>query len=184
MLEEYQGINLFSYKLKKYIYILLILTDLLFAILFVISSFAPVSIIIALIGVNSMFGIITLTINFLPQYNNDFREIKKIGQKIKANIIDTGFTCHGRENYQYFYITVLYNEIKINVYRMKENKEYKILRVLLDSQYYPVMKQVKIPVDIYVYKDKIYVDIESVDLTKMSGYEEAQKTVESIYNEE
>ncbi len=40
---------------------------------------------------------------------------------------------------------------------------------------------VKIPIDIYGYKDKIYADLESVDLSKLSGYEEAKKFIENIY---
>lgn len=105
-----------------------------------------------------------LTINFSPQYNKDYRKIRDIGVKNKGYIIDTGFTCHGRISYKYFYITVLYNKKTIKVYRIKDNKQYKILKILLNSEDYPVTNSVKIPIDIYGYKDKIYADLESVDL--------------------
>lgn len=184
MLQEYEGRNLLSYKYKKYILIILILIDLLCVILGVIFNAILFTIILVIFTIDSILVILILTINSFPQYNKDYKIIKKIGKKMKSNIIDIGFTCHGRSWSKYFYITVLYDEKTVKIYRMKENKEYRILRVLLDQQDYPVIKRIQIPIDIYVYKNKIYADLESVDLSKISGYEEAKKIVKSTYYEE
>lgn len=183
MLQEYEGRNLLSYKFKKYILIILILIDLLCVILGVIFNAILFTIILVIFTIDSILVILILTINSFPQYNKDYKIIKKIGKKMKSHIIDIGFTCHGRTCSKYFYITVLYDEKTIKIYRMKENKEYRILRVLLDQQDYPVIKRIQIPIDIYVYKNKIYADLESVDLSKISGYEEAKKIVKSTYYE-
>ena len=43
---------------------------------------------------------------------------------------------------------------------------------------YPVRKMVEVPMDVYIYKNKIYADLESVDLTKMEGYDELKKDCE------
>lgn len=67
----------------------------------------------------------------------------------------------------------------MNIYRLKDNNAYKILKVLLDMQSYPINKIVKIPVDVYRYKNKIYVDFENLDLSKIDGFEEAKKVVEN-----
>ena len=50
--------------------------------------------------------------------------------------------------------------------------------MLLDS--YPVKEQKKIPIDLYVHKNKVYADLETVDLSKVEGYEEAVKLVEDM----
>lgn len=182
MLEEVEDINFFSHKLKRYLYIILFAIDIIFLISYI--TVDPIDKMITVIfafGCNSLLGITILTINFSPQYNKDYRKIRDIGTKNKGYIIDTGFTCHGRISYKYFYITVLYNKKTIKVYRIKDNKQYKILKILLNSEDYPVTNYVKIPIDIYGYKDKIYADLESVDLSKLSGYEEAKKFIENIY---
>ena len=57
---------------------------------------------------------------------------------------------------------------------------YKILTSLLkDFSSYPIQKVVKIPIDVYTYKNKIYADFENVDLSKIEDFEEAKKIVES-----
>lgn len=180
MLEEVEGINLFSYKLNKYLFIILFVLYILFLIMcFNLELADRIANIFLFLGLNVFSVAIILTINFFPQYNKDFKEIKDIGEKVKAYIVDTGFTCHGRVHFRYFYITVLYNKKIKKVYGIKYNKAYKILKILLDSQQYPIINSVKIPIDINVKKNKIYADLESVDLSKIDGYEEARKVVES-----
>lgn len=63
---------------------------------------------------------------------------------------------------------------------MQDNNAYEILKLILDSHTYPVEKAVNIPVDIYIYKNKIYVDFESVKLSTLEGYEEAKNVVEKL----
>ena len=92
---------------------------------------------------------------------------------------------HGRiknENSRYnlYYITIVYKEKVKNIYQLQDNNAYKILKLILDTHTYPVEKAINIPVDIYVYKNKIYVDFESVILSSLEGYEEAKKVVEKL----
>ena len=63
-------------------------------------------------------------------------------------------------------------------YKLQDNAAYEILKLILDSYNYPVAKPVKIPVDIYVYKNKISVDFESLKLSTLEGYEEAKNVIE------
>ena len=50
----------------------------------------------------------------------------------------------------------------------------------MDTHTYPVAKPINIPVDVYVYKNKIYVDFESVKLSTLERYEEAKNVVEKL----
>ncbi len=77
-----------------------------------------------------------------------------------------------------FYIEILYDRKKYKIHKIKYNKGYRILKVILDSGNYPIKKEIEIPIDIYLYKNKIYADLDSVDLSKVEGYEEAKKIVE------
>lgn len=130
-----------------------------------------------------LFIVLALTIHFYPKNNIDNKNLKNIGKKDCAYIIDTGFSRYGAALFNFrhklFYIKIFYDGKTMNIYRLKDNNAYKILKVLLDMQSYPINKIVKIPVDVYRYKNKIYVDFENLDLSKIDGFEEAKKVVEN-----
>ena len=129
---------------------------------------------------SSMFGILALTIYFFPKNNNEYKYLKNIGKKDKAYIVGVGFSLHGRSCFKLYYIKILYNEKFINIYKLKYNNAYKILELILNSHSFPLKKAVKIPVDIYLYKNKIYADFENINLSALEGYEEAKKIIENM----
>lgn len=99
--------------------------------------------------------------------------------------IYTSIKYHGHikneiSGYNLYYITIVYNEKIKNIYKLQDNNAYKILKLILDTHTYPVAKPINIPVDVYVYKNKIYVDFESVKLSTLEGYEEAKNVVEKL----
>lgn len=111
--------------------------------------------------------------------NKDYKYLKEDDnvKKIVGNIVGVGKINDGiyRNNY---YITVEYDEFITRINFVEANKAFSILEMLLDS--YPVKEQKKIPIDLYVHKNKIYADLETVDLSKVEGYEEAEKLVEDM----
>lgn len=186
-LEEVHGINFFSYKLKKYIFILWLISSIIFLKMCITGNSGysiTVNIFVALFCITILglfLGAIILTIHWFPQYNKEYKKIKNIGEKKEAYIVDTGYTIHGRTCEKYFYIDILYKEDLKKIYRMEVNKAYKLLEVLFDSRAYPVKREIiKIPIDIYVYKNKIYADLESVCLSTVPGYDEAKKAVNEV----
>ena len=98
------------------------------------------------------------------------KKLKDIGMKVKANIIDT-YVLKAKYGVMWKYNLVISYEdnktIKINF--LKNNQAFKILELLLNS--YSIKENNNIPIDLYIYKNKFYVDLESVDLTKVKGYE-------------
>ena len=107
-------------------------------------------------------------------------KIKNKGRKIKAHIIETGTINKSRQMGIYYYIGIRYNGKNMRIY-VKNNKTFKILNLLLKP--YPIDKKIEIPVDMYIYKGNRYVDIENINLTKIEGYNEAEKIVKEIKNE-
>ncbi len=182
-LQELESNDIFTnIKLNYFLFSLWLIGMIIFTILALISSdknFIVLTLIIAF-AYSTILGIMALTIYFAPKNNKENKYLKEIGKKHTGYVINTGFSCHGRSCYKLYYITILYNEKFINVYKLKDNNAYKILTLLLNSQSYPINKVTKIPVDIYCYKNKIYADFESIKLSDFEGYEEAKKIVESI----
>lgn len=192
-LEEVDGINFLSYKFKKYFLLLLLLLNVwyIWACVKIELFDEPLVLVMNMILLNFVGGLPILMIYLFPQYNKDYKEIKKTGHRKKGYIVDNGYSVHSRgamwndrrgilEDWRkYFYIKVVYeNQVK-SIYRLKCNKAYKILELLLDSQDYPVRHVVKIPIDVYVDKKKVYADLESVDLLKIKGYGDAKKMLEN-----
>lgn len=182
-LQELESNDIFTnIKLNYFLFSLWLIGMIIFTILALISSdknFIVLTLIIAF-AYSTILGIMALTIYFAPKNNKENKYLKEIGKKHTGYVINTGFSCHGRSCYKLYYITILYNDKFINVYKLKDNNAYKILTLLLNSQSYPINKVTKIPVDIYCYKNKIYADFESIKLSDFEGYEEAKKIVESI----
>ena len=124
------------------------------------------------------------------------KEIWKNGEKYIGNIIDIGYTRKinilGRhytiEKVPYsehsishdiidYYITVQYNNSYcVDVKSIQYNKAYKILAMILNP--YPIKEKIEIPIEIYVYKNKIYADLNSLDICKLKGYEECKMLIE------
>lgn len=72
-----------------------------------------------------------------------------------------------------YFITIVYDDSKknIDITDIKNDKAYKLLSMLFDP--YPIKASIRIPIDVYIYKNKVYPDLESTDFTKIEGYEEA-----------
>ena len=105
-------------------------------------------------------------------------DIKELGEKDTAYITDIGYRSATKYNDESYYICVSYNNRKMEVGRLQNNNAYRILKLLLNP--YPIKKEVKIPVDVYVYKKSVYVDFENVELSKIKGYNEAVKIIETM----
>ena len=111
--------------------------------------------------------------------NKDYKYLKENGnvEKTLGNIVGVGKINNGiyRKNY---YIIVEYDGLITRINFLEANEAFSILEMLLDS--YPVKEQKKIPIGLYVHKNKVYADLETVDLSKVEGYEEAVKLVEDM----
>ena len=66
----------------------------------------------------------------------------------------------------------------IRVGPIKVNKAYRILKLLLE--HYSIKSSDKICIDIYEYKNLIYVDLENLKLEKNNGYVEAKDIIDSL----
>lgn len=213
ILQELQTNDIFTNKtLKRLLFIIWLIGVIIISILTITEPFLWF---IFAFAYSSIFGILTLTIYLFPKNNTEYKQLKDIGKKEQAYIIDTGFSRHGnsrgiifkrsgvsifdygkliksgnfskidsmgsdRYTYKLFYITILYNGSLKNIYKFDGNSiSYRILQVLLET--YPTKRVEKIPIDVYCYKNKIYADFESVDLTKVESFEEARKIVENTW---
>ena len=205
-LQELQTKDIFTNKtLKKAILTIWLIGVIIISILNITEPFLWF---IFAFAYSSIFGILSLTIYLFPKNNTEYKQLKDIGKKEQAYIVDTGFSRHSysmrtgvnifdilkviksgnfskidslgndRNTYKLFYITILYNGSLKNIYKFDGNSiSYRILQVLLET--YPTKRVKKIPIEVYCYKNKIYIDFESVDLTKVEGFEEARKIVEN-----
>ena len=185
-LKEIQTKYVFTNKIVKRIILFVWIAGLLvytFACIFFKSGFMPWFILA--FGYSSIFGIVSLTMFLFPKNNIEYKYLKDTGKKDLAYIVDVGFSSHGAINplvtFNLYYITVLYDNKLFNMYKFDGTSiSYKILTSLLkDVSSYPIQKVVKIPIDVYTYKNKIYADFENVDLSKIEDFEEAKKIVES-----
>lgn len=206
ILQELQTNDIFTNKtLKRALFIIWLIGVIIISILNITEPFLWF---IFAFAYSSIFGILALTIYLFPKNNTEYKQLKDIGKKEQAYIVDTGFSRHSysmrtgvnifdivkviksgnfskidslgndRNTYKLFYITILYNGSLKNIYKFDGNSiSYRILQVLLET--YPTKRVEKIPIEVYCYKNKIYIDFESVDLTKVEGFEEARKIVEN-----
>ena len=206
ILQELQTNDIFTNKtLKRALFIIWLIGVIIISILNITEPFLWF---IFAFAYSSIFGILALTIYLFPKKNTEYKQLKDIGKKEQAYIVDTGFSRHShsrrpgvnifdivkviksgdiskidsmgsdRYTYKLFYITILYNGSLKNIYKFDGNSiSYRILQVLLET--YPTKRVEKIPIEVYCYKNKIYIDFESVDLTKVEGFEEARKIVEN-----
>lgn len=133
------------------------------------------------------FGAFVFSVYSYPIINSKNKKLKAIGKKMQGYIIDAENVCmtistndflvqNSRKVFKYW-ITIRYEERNIKIYRIKDNEAYRVLKILLDLGKYPIQRAIKIPIDIYVYKNEIYADLDSVDLTVVEGFEKAKKLV-------
>lgn len=180
-LEYIQTFDILDNKITKIILFFIWLIVVVFLIIVSISS-PDISFLILLLAFaySCMFEMILLIIYLPPRNNKNYEYLKNIGEKEIAYIVDAGFTRrnsypHYNTYRRLFYITLLHEGKLVNIYKLKENNAFLILRVILDSYSYPVEKSLKIPIEIYRYNNKLYADLDSVDLSKLPGYEKAKK---------
>ena len=189
-LQEIQTKDIFTNKKVRYVLFAIWVIGVIILLIFSVNTTKSTRIILLIIafGYSCIFGILALAIWASPKNNKDYKYIKDIGKKETAYIVDTGYSRHRgflasyqvynrgfRTLYRLYYITIVYKDKVKNIYKLQNNVAYKILKLILNSHKYPVERVAKIPVDIYVYKNKIYVDFESVKLSTLDGYEEAKK---------
>ena len=140
-------------------------------------------------------GLIFQIYTMREKHNIKTKELWKNGEKKLGYIVNNGYIVqvgYGRYNRSVYkveyleyneehvivdsYISIEYDETKhIDIQSIKNNKTFKVLGMLLNP--YPVKEIIKIPIDIYVYKNKAYADLDSVDLSKIKGYDELVKEI-------
>ena len=130
-----------------------------------------------------VYGVFPFLIHFIFKKLNkksveDVKNIKEIGKKVKGKIVDIKKVKRYR-SYSYMQcLIVVFEDRSTTIYDMIENDAFSILKMLLDE--YPLKTVNTVPVDVYMYKNKVYVDLESVELSKVDGYEEAVKLLEDM----
>lgn len=131
----------------------------------------------------------------VAEENIDKRYLKENGTKVQGSIVSTGkwhrykyrhrgliFFINDAINEKNFIdincINVEYNDNIVQIDNIVDNLEYKILEELLNPKF--KKNEVKIPVDVYVKNNKCYVDLDSVDLTKVDGYKSVRNILEHM----
>ncbi len=110
--------------------------------------------------------------------NIDNAKIKEIGQKVQGEIVEVKKLKRFRSYTFSQCLIVVFDGKTTMVCDMLENEALSVLKMLLDE--YPFQTVTTVPVDVYTYKRKVFVDLESVDLSKVDGYEDAVKLVEDM----
>ncbi len=159
---------------------------LIFSIKASFSSIPFLNMVLFLIGI--LIGIIGILIYVknIKQSNNK-EEIKKLGTRVFANIIDACTIVKSTGRYSRIKVncfTVIYdnNEKTSTIEFIEDNDAYALLKMLLNP--YPIKEEIHIPIDIYIYNNEIYADLESVDFTRIKGYKECKKIIDEIYHNE
>ena len=101
-------------------------------------------------------------------------KLKEAGRKLEAEIVKVKreYSVIGRGTNRYENIIEVSYENKVKKIRcIKYNKAFYILSLLLKECE-------SVPIEIYVKKNKVYADLDSVDLTKIKGYDEMEKIAE------
>lgn len=128
----------------------------------------------------ALFPIVLLMV-FKSVTNDDatkIEKIKELGTKVQGEIIDIKKLKRAKGYSFSQCLTVIFDGRSTMVCDIVENDAFSILKMLLDE--YPFQNVKTVPVDVYTYKRNVYVDLESVDFTKVEGYEEAVKLLEDM----
>lgn len=111
----------------------------------------------------------------------NIKKIKEIGKKVEGKIVDIKKVKRPR-SYSYMQcLIVVFEDRSTTIYDIVENDAFSILKMLLDE--YPLQTVNTVPVDVYTYKNKVYVDLENVDLSKVDGYEDAVRLLEDMQDD-
>lgn len=183
-LENSTQINVIVEMRKYYLYILMIIGVIFFVyeIVVMLLGYRKVNFFIIFILICTIiFGIICILYekNITSSKNINKNKIKEIGSKEQGFIIQVGIYYTYRPKTEHNYIIIIYKEKEIKISDLKDNNAFKILKLLLDP--YPIEKNIKIPIDIYIYNNSIYAELDSVDLSKVNGYTEAKEIVNKEY---
>ena len=148
----------------------------IFAIIFLISTMVS-----GAIRTFSMFYILGALMMFLicigalylciDRLNQDYKYLKEKGDKKEGRIIGIGDINDDDSNK--YYIVVECDNRKKNIKFLERNRAFRVLWQLIT-----VFNAEEIPIDVYVEGRKMYADLESVDLSRVIGYEEAIKIEE------
>ena len=128
--------------------------------------------------VYALFPIVFCFIYKVVFKKDETSKIKEIGTKVQGEIIDIKRLKRYRSYSFTQCIKVIFDGRSTMVCDIVENDAFSILKMLLDE--YPFNNVKTVPVDVYTYKRKVFVDLDSVDLTKVEGYEEALKMLEDM----
>lgn len=184
-----------NYQKKQYnvsmsfnvvLFIVIIFQSILL-IFFIKDSFSSISFLnMMLLLMIFLIGIICILFCVINiKKGNNKAEIKELGIRVSANIIDACTIVKKTRRYNSIKVncfTVVYdNNTKTSIVEfIEDNDAYALLKMLLNP--YPIKEKIYIPIDIYLYNNEIYADLESVDFTKVKGYQECKKVIDEIYH--
>lgn len=165
---------------RKYISpILFIVFFIYFINLFIKSfSFNSMSLVFSFISIGLFLIFFSLFLIPYEKYNINYQYLKSIGKLVKGNIISTGATETGLFKNYNNYLIVEYENKTQKIKYLEDNDAFCILGILLDP--YPLKEEKSIPIDLYIFKNKIYADLDSVDLSASSNFSEALKILNQM----
>lgn len=124
-----------------------------------------------IIGATLLVLVLAITLYLCTdRLNQDYKYLKEKGTNKEGRIIGIRDVIDGVPNQ--YYIVVEYDKKRKMIKFLEKNRAYCVLWILITK-----FSASEVPIDIYVKGFKCYADLESVDLTKIDGYEEAIKLV-------
>ncbi|MBQ6992493.1 MAG: hypothetical protein IJN50_06280 [Clostridia bacterium] len=197
--------NTYNNENKTALWILIVI--LIFLIIMhipVLKMKASINIVLIFMELIVVVAIICLIYSIKKKKDIRIREVWKNGEKYQGYIEEAGYIKsnyrhyrdihHWKEyvdekvpyqrnqnisNYRIidYYITVKYNNsYYIDIKSIKYNDAYVLLGMLLNP--FPIKEKIQVPIDMYLYKNKVYADIDSIKLHEVEGYEECKKIIE------
>lgn len=162
----------YIYKNKREKYILNIFAGLLTIIIITVISIGTNRMIfLSLILAYSciiLFCIMCMRCSNIINDNYIYNDLKNIGMKKEAYITEIRLKRY-KETFPFygylFVITIWDGEKNIHIGRIKDNRASRTLKALLESNSYHIKSSIKVPINIFLYKRKVYADLDSVNLT-------------------
>ena len=113
-----------------------------------------------------------IQIRKLEKFKNE--DLKK-----QAYIIEAHHRINRWPSLDVYYFKLSCGSKTINTKPLVYNNAYRIIKLMLES--YPIKAAVRIPIDVYFFNKYIYyIDIESVKLNDLDGYEEAKNILSCL----
>lgn len=130
-----------------------------------------------IITLGTLWGLVQMTRKGVKQIKG---EEKKVGEKVPARIVGVN-EGNGRRGHNRGRLEITYHNGQdyFEVGMIEKNDAFELLKLLLDP--FPVQQNVYVPIDLFINKNKIYADLDSVDFSKVPGYEECKKIIEAKY---